>query len=101
MHDRLHLLIDAVFDERHRLGREHLGQRGVGARQLVEAFTDKSVHLRFKSCLAHQAMKALLGESQNLPEGLFANRLAQLALQQLIDLSIDKLFNRHGRFLAL
>jgi len=46
-------------------------------------------------------MKALLGESQNLPEGLFANRLAQLALQQFIDLSIDKLFNRDGRFLAL
>ena len=62
---------------------------------------DKRAHLCFKSCFANQAMKALFGKSLDLGEGFFANRLIQLSLQQVIDLPIDELFNRDGRFLAL
>ncbi len=48
MDDRRHLLIDAVFDERDRFGRESFCERGFAVREVVQTSRNKLVHFRFE-----------------------------------------------------
>jgi len=99
--DRFHLLRDSIFDERNRLGREHLSERRVGAGQVTQSITDKLANGVFKRLIVHQVVKSALRELQNLFECLFANRFIEPLLQNSIDLPVDKLFDRLSRLFAL
>ena len=49
MHDRRHLPIDAVLDQRHRLAGKHLRQGRVGLGQVIQTLADKRPHLRLET----------------------------------------------------
>src|SRR2546421_9103577 len=88
--DWRNLTVNALLDEGHGVGREHLCERRLAVREFVNARRDELLDLRLEAAFGDHSAEAILDKAQNLLERLRADRVAESLRQKLVNASVNE-----------
>src|SRR5688500_19560781 len=100
MHDRRHLLIDAAFDESDRLRCNCFRERRMATSQIVKPRRNKLIDSLFKSSICDVTLESFLNKIERFIDRLIVHQVAEISVQQFVDLLVDEAFDQLRGFFA-